>query len=794
MKKSVLFGVFILFSAISYSQNIFLGTIRDGRNANPISAANIRVLNAELLGTSSKNNGDFELYAHLDSLQIEVTAMGYSPKVIVLKPSVKSFVDLVYTQIDLKLVSILLPVRAGEMDPFAKTMMQKDDLQKLNSGKDLPILLDQTPATVVFSDAGNGVGYTGLRIRGSDITRINVTFDGIPVNDAESQTVFWVNTPDITGSAQNIQIQRGVGASTLGGGAFGASINVNTSSYEAKPYAELSASYGSFNTYKTSIQAGSGLLAKRITIDLKGSKINSDGFIDRAFSNLYSLHGSVSYWGEKTSIRFNAFTGKEKTYQAWNGVPQALADSLPRYNESGTEKPGNPYENETDNYRQDYYRLFVTHRVNSAISLQLTGFLTRGKGYYEQYKADAKYSSYNMQPTIHGTDTLFRTDLVRQLHLDNFFYGALGSFQYKKNRLDIKAGLTWFAYDGRHFGDVIWASNGITNPNARYYYFPAFKNEANLYAKVNYNVTKNLYLYADLQYRYVNYKVHGFRNNPDLKGDFTWNFINPKVGALYQINNKNSLFLSFAMGNKEPNRDDLEAGLSNVPTPETLYDTELGYEFKNQKFALQANAYYMYYRNQLIQTGKINDVGAYTRVNVPVSYRAGLEIMGTWKIHKIVSLSANFAYSFNKIKEFTEYIDDYDLGIQQENTYTNTTIAFSPSIIGGFSLTVNPVKGLYFDLIGKGVSRQYLDNTQSKDRSLDGFFTADFRARYEWEPKTWGKFTFFVNVFNLSNARYSPNGYTYGYYMGGTRNDVNYVFPMAGIHANGGVSIRLVKN
>lgn len=793
MKKFVFLAVCTLFVQLCVAQNIFLGRILDQKNNEVLPSANILIV-SESKGISSQSDGTFQFSSLLDSVEIECSALGYMPQRVILKPNISKDIFLTYNAYQLRKVEILLPVRAGEHDPFAKTMMQKDEISKLNSGKDLPILLDQTPGTVVYSDAGNGVGYTGLRIRGSDITRINVTFDGIPVNDAESQSVFWVNTPDIAGAAQNIQIQRGVGASTMGSGSFGASINVNTHNYEAKPYAELMASYGSFNTYKTSLKAGSGLIAKHFTIDVQGAKIHSDGYIDRAFSDLYSLNGSLTYWGKKTTVRFNAFTGQEKTYQAWNGVPQELADSLPTYNESGTEKPGTPYHNETDNYRQDYYRLFVTHKASNYLTLQFTGFLTRGKGYYEQYKGDVKYSSYNMNPMIHGTDTFERTDLIRQLHLNNFFYGALGSIQYKKDKWDVKGGVSWFAYDGRHYGDVIWASNGLVEPSVRFYNFPAFKNEANVYAKLNYQVAKKWYLYGDLQYRYVNYKVHGFRNNPTLSGDFVWHFVNPKVGTLFQINSKNALFASFAMGNKEPNRDDLEAGTTTVPKPETLYDVELGYEFKTSKFAMQWNAYYMHYSNQLIQTGKINDVGAYTRVNVPVSFRTGLEFSGTWKIHKMVSLGGNLSYSYNKIKEFTEYIDDYDLGIQKEQVYTNTDIAFSPNIIGGVTLSINPVKGLHFDLIGKGVSRQYLDNTQNKDRSLPGFFTADFRIRYDLEPWQWANFSFFVNVYNFSNMRYTPNGYTYGYYWGGVRTDVNYVFPMAGIHANGGVIIRLKAN
>lgn len=790
MKKSVLVGLLCLCMLGLNAQNELAGRVIDSKSQQTIPQASIKVMDS-FTGSYSNQEGEFLIKSKKSQLIVEVSALGYLPKIDTISVQNQNIIKLISAPIQLSKVDILvLPVRAGENDPFSKSELNNREIKTINHGKDLPILLDQTPGTVVFSDAGNGVGYTGMRIRGSDVTRINVTFDGIPVNDAESQSVFWVNTPDISGSANSIQIQRGVGTSTNGGGAFGASINVNTFQQELKPYAELSANYGSFNTYKTSISAGTGLLAKRFLIDARATKLHSDGYIDRASSELHSLFASATYLGKKTTIRLNMFTGKEKTYQAWNGVPQNLVDSIPTYNESGTEKPGTPYANEIDNYRQDYYRLFLTHKLNDFMTLQAAGFLTRGKGYYEQYKGGVDYADYGLLPRVTGADTLYQTDLVRQLHLDNFFYGATYSFQYKKNRVDLKVGGAYLAYDGRHFGNVIWASNGIDSANHRYYYNPAFKNEANVYTKLNYRVGKNWYLFGDIQYRYVNYKVHGFRNNPSLFGDFKWHFVNPKLGLLYKINTSNLVYTSFAIGNKEPNRDDLEAGLTTIPKPETLYNLETGYEFRRGRFSTSINGYFMYYKNQLIQTGKINDVGAYTRINVPTSYRAGVEWQGSVRIHKMLSLGGHVAYSQNRIKEFTEFIDDYDQGGQMATQYKNSTIAFSPSWVGGFTLGIKPVKGLFIDFVGKGVSRQYLDNTQNLNRSLKGFFTADLRLRYEWPIKEWVQITFFGNVYNLTHTRYSPNGYTYGYIYGGARTDVNYVFPMAGIHFNGGVSIR----
>lgn len=779
--------------ALAGAQTRIKGTVADAASGTPLPFATV-VWEGTYAYTVTNGDGYFELNLPASARGIlKISLLGYlSYRDSIAAFSGKERFLLSPDPHTLRSVEVS-STRAGSNDPFTSSRLSAQDLEKTNTGKDLPILLDQTPGIVVNSDAGNGVGYTAMRIRGSDITRINVTIDGIPVNDAESQSVFWVNTPDLASSASDIQIQRGAGTSTNGAGAFGASVNLSTTSFEEKPYAELAGSYGSFNTYKATLKAGTGLIAKRFTIDARASKIHSDGYIDRATTDLQSFFVSAAWHGNKTNIRFNAFTGKERTYQAWNGVPQYLADSLPRYNESGTEKPGTPYANETDNYRQDYYRLFITHSFSPYLTLHLAGFLTRGKGYYEQYKAGEDYSAYLLPPMVQGADTSYSTDLVRQLWLDNYFYGATYALQYTKKRWDVRVGGAYSAYDGRHYGKVIWASEGLTDPEHTYYRMPAFKNDFNIYGKLNFNFAKKWYVFADLQYRYVNYKVRGFRSNPGVFADLNWNFFNPKAGISWRATSRDRLFLSFAVANKEPNRDDLEAGASSLPRPETLYDTELGYEHAGKRFSLGATAYFMYYRNQLIQTGKINDVGAYTRVNVPESYRAGIELQGKVRFLKRVTFSANVAYSINKIPEFTEYLDDYDNGGQQETVHKNTDIAFSPSVVAGASLEVDAFKGFNVALVGKFVSRQYLDNTQNKARSLDPFVVSDLRMSYlvPVKARMLNKLLLHFTINNLFNTRYTPNGYTYGYFAGGQRTDVNYVFPMAGIHFTGGLTIRI---
>lgn len=775
-----------------HAQISLSGKITSNETNEPIPGASILVLNSGR-GSSALNDGSFTLTALKEGqIILEISAIGYKTIQDTIRVNKGSNTKNYRLQTLEKLLKPLevISLRAGNDDPFAKSSLSGEDIRKQNTGKDLPIILDQTASTVTFSDAGAGVGYTGLRIRGADITRINVTVDGIPVNDAESQGVFWVNTPDLASSVNDIQIQRGAGSSTNGGGAFGASINVSTNRFNPKPYVDMAASYGSFNTLKTTLNAGTGLIANKFTVDARASRIVSDGYVDRASSNLQSFFISGAYWGKKTQIRFNAFTGKEKTYQSWNGLPEFLLDSARTFNSSGTEKPGTPYANETDNYRQDYYRAFLTHEFNSRWTLNAAIFLTRGKGYYENYRAGETLSDYGLSPVINGNDTLTETDLVRQLWLDNYFYGSTVSTQYQRKKITLILGTAYSSYDGRHYGRIPWAQIGLNNPEHEFYNLSAFKQDLNLYGKLNWEFVSNVHLYVDLQYRFVNYILNGFRNNPEVFRREQYNFFNPKVGFTYNITAFDRLFISSAVAQKEPNRDDFEvAGQS--PKPEILIDTELGYSRSKSRYALEANAFYMHYINQLILTGKINDVGAYTRTNVPESYRAGIELQGAVNFLKICRLQANLAFSVNKIKRFTEYIDNYDTYTQETITHQNTDIAFSPQWVGGATLSVNPVKGLYFDLVSKVVSRQYMDNTQNKARSLNPFNVTDFRARYEfsfWKVKGLG---IFVNLFNIANAKYEPNGYTFSYIYGGESYTENFYYPQARFHWMAGLNIRL---
>jgi iron complex outermembrane receptor protein len=668
-------------------------------------------------------------------------------------------------------------VRAGEKYPFTQSIIKKREIEKKNLGQDLPFLLDQIPGTVVNSDAGNGIGYTGIRIRGSDPTRVNITLNGIPYNDAESQGVFFVNIPDIVSSANSIQIQRGVGTSSNGTGAFGSTINILTNEVIPEAYGAINNSFGSFNSIKNTLKAGTGLINNRFTIDLRLSSIKSDGYIERASSDLKSFYVSAASIKEKSSLRFNLFSGKEKTYQAWYGIPEDKLQLNRRLNIAGTEKADTPYDNETDNYGQTHYQLFYNKKINSHFSINNSTYITDGSGYYEQYKEEQKYKSYGLAaPTINGT-VIEKTDLIRQLWLKNRLIGNNVTVEYKKEKKEILIGVGTNRYEGNHFGKVIWANYMIPKDH-KWYDLDAKKTEQFVFGKWLQKINPKTNLFADLQLRTINYNINGFRGNPTLKINNNWTFLNPKFGFRKEMG-KYNLFASYAMANKEPNRDDFEAGLSSIPKPESLHDIELGMEKKSDKKSLSVTAYYMRYRNQLVITGKINDVGAYTRTNIPNSYRLGIEMDGTYEVKKWLTISGNLAISENKILSYTDYYDDYDQGVQVSVFYPKTKISFSPSVVGSSTVLAKIKSGFQASLISKYVGRQFLDNTSRVDRSLDPYFVQDLQINYQIKIKHLKTAELMFKLINIWNKDYEPNGYTYSYKYEGEIYRNNYYYPMA---------------
>ncbi|HRE52936.1 MAG TPA: TonB-dependent receptor [Flavitalea sp.] len=764
------------------------GVITDQSDGSAIAAATIEVGHSAI--TTTDESGRFLLKKmRPGAYPVRISAIGYqSYSGTLLLPGDPLIVSLKRFDLFMEPVEVKA-VRAAENAPFAKTEISKKEIRKSNLGQDLPFLLNQTPSVVVNSDAGNGIGYTGIRIRGSDATRINMTINGIPYNDAESQGLFFVNLPDLASSVDHIQVQRGIGASSYGAGAFGATINFSSNEVNTAPYAEVNNSAGSFNTWKHTVKAGTGLMNNHFTLDARLSKISSDGFIDRASTRLSSFYISGAYLAENTSLRMNILSGKEKTYQAWNGI---TADDLANNrtaNYSGTEKPGEPYANETDNYQQDHYQLFFNHRFNKGLEFNTAFFLTRGRGYYEQYKAGESFADYGLPDVVAGSETITETDLVRQLWLDNHFYGQILSLQHKREKDMLTVGGGWSRYDGKHYGFVTWGETGIP-VGYKWYDLKADKTDVNAYAKYSRNLSEALEVFADVQYRNISYNLYGFRNNPSLTILEKYNFLNPKAGLSYSAGDTR-IYASYAYAAKEPNRDDFEAGAAEQPRPEKMHDLELGAQRGNTRWSWAANVFYMLYKDQLVPTGKINDVGAYTRTNIPNSYRAGIELQGRTRITEWMDALANASFSVNKLKDFTEYYDDYDNGGQKTNFYTSSFIAFSPAVVGSASLNIRPLKNGEINLIGKYVSRQYLDNTSNKERSLNPYYAQDARLSYTISQQFFKSVRLAVQVNNVFNKKYEPNGYTFSYLYGGSVVTENYYFPMAGTNFTAALNIEL---
>jgi iron complex outermembrane receptor protein len=709
-------------------------------------------------------------------------------------------------------------LRAGEKAPFTKTDITKKQIEQTNLGQDIPFLLNQTPNVIINSDAGNGVGYTGIYIRGTDATRINMTLNGIPYNDAESQGLFFVDLPDLASSVSSIQIQRGVGTSSNGAGAFGATMNFSTNEFNEKAYGEINNTYGSFDTWKNTVKAGSGLIDGHFTIDARLSRVSSNGFIDRATSDLKSLYLSTAWMDEHSSVRFNILQGTEKTYQAWNGIPGAKlfgdkdaldqhyadnagpgsegylysspADSLNLYNSKRRTYNYFTYPNQTDNYQQNHYQLFFNHEVNKSLSFNTAAFLTRGKGYFEEYKEQDSYANYGLTGPVYGTDTIQTTDLVRQQWLDNYFYGGIGSLQYKQKETQLTLGGGWDKYDGKHYANVIWTQNGGIPKDYLYYNVPAHKTDFNVYGKWQQQWTGHFSTFADMQVRHIGYDLDGFEDDPTLFIKKHYTFFNPKAGLTW-TGHEWQAYLSYSRASHEPNRDDFEAGLDQQPKPETLNDFELGYEKKNLRYSWGATVYYMEYKDQLALTGKINNVGAYTRSNIPNSYRLGIELQGSAKIADWFTASGNLSLSRNKIRNYTEYVDDYDNGGQKSFFHPHPDIAFSPSVVSGATLEFRPLPRFSIALPAKYVSKLYLDNTQNAGRKLNDYYVQDLRMSYTLKFPMVKELNLIFQLSNVFDRKYEANGYTYSSYTGGNVVTENFYFPMAGTNFMMAVNIKL---
>ncbi|WP_312324245.1 TonB-dependent receptor [Soonwooa sp.] len=671
-------------------------------------------------------------------------------------------------------------VRVFKKLPVSKEIINvQRDLDAKNLGQDLPILLKNKTSVISTSDAGNGVGYTGFRIRGVAGTSINVMMNGIPYNDSESQGTFFVNVPDVTSSASQIVIQRGVGTSTNGAAAFGASVNIVSKDPEKEFYVKTDDSYGSFNTYKYSVEIGSGKFWKdRLSLMGRYTKIHSDGYIDRAFSNLNSYSFAALFEEDKTRIRLMAFGGKEKTYQAWNGVDKETYDKDRRFNYSGqyfdllTNKE-KFYDNETDNYRQNHYQLLWEQTFNDHWNLETTLHYTRGKGYYENYKQDAKFSKYNLPNFLVNGAEVKRSDFIRKKWLDNDFYGAVSTLYGKYDNADINIGVVVNQYYGRHFGNV----TGVFFPEINeheYYRNRTVKNEVSGFVKGLYRIN-DFELFGDLQMRNVTYDAKNIQQGDGESFDLNkkWTFFNPKAGVNYRING-GKLYLSYSIANREPNRNDLQENPNTKN--EFLQDWELGLEKQfGSVLSFSANLYYMKYKDQLVLSGVINDVGSFIRQNVDKSYRAGIEFGALANVSKDFRVNANLSLSKNKIKEVNASKDDAVIIIKDAET------SFSPSVIGNLGLQYDFGDAFTIGLTNQYVGKQYLDNTQNENYRIKDYFLTDFNAKFTLQlPRTTAEFKLLVN--NVFDQKYINNGFVYG--------DTPYYYAQAGVNFMFGVSLK----
>lgn len=832
----VFFYLFIYFffglNSYTIAQIQVRGQVKDQSNGETLSGATIQI-EGTYKATVADYEGNFSFQKlATGSYTFKVSFIGYKSLVQTVELSKNQ--TLTFELVAQPFIAdevVVQSTRLADNAPMAYTNISREELQTQNLGQDLPILLNFTPSVVTTSDAGAGVGYTGIRIRGSDATRINLTINGIPLNDAESQGTFLVNLPDFASSIQSLQIQRGVGSSTNGAGSFGGSINIQTNQLSEEAFAEVSNSVGSFNTWKHTIRVGSGLIVDKFTLDARLSKISSDGFIDRAFSDLKSFYLSGAYYGKKTTLRANIFSGKEQTFQAWYGIPEArlkgdlqgmdayidrnfLSDNQidNLFNSDSRTYNSQTYDNETDNYQQDHYQFFITQSLAKNWNLNVALHYTRGKGYFEQYREEDSLEDYGLPNVSIGNETIANSDLIRRRWLDNHFYGTVFSLNHQTKRSDFTLGGALNKYLGDHYGEIIWARYAVNSSiRDRYYENDAEKTDFNIFWKVNHQLTDKLSALVDLQYRRVFYSFLG--NQVDSQGtrnvqqNVLFDFFNPKIGLNYALSPLADVYASLSVGSKEPNRDDFtQSSPDSRPNAEKLYDVELGYRQRGENLTYSFNAYGMFYQDQLILTGEVNDVGAFNRSNVDKSYRIGIEAEAVFRLNKKLTWSVNATLSQNKIQNFREYVDFYGTteefpdvqaqGFEQdENTgqlfkeLENTDIAFSPNLITASQLQFQPFKGFEIALLSKYVGQQYLDNTSSELRKLDAFFTNDIRLSYQMKTSLIPEMRFTLLLNNVLNEEYESNGYTYGYFLGSERISENFYFPQADTNFLLGVSL-----
>ncbi len=779
MNKQLLL-LLTLFMGLQWGANaqiLFKGKVLD-KDQQALIGASVRVDGPQQAGQATDLNGLFSLSLQPGDYAVTLSFIGYKDQQLKLSLKENTEKNFTLESTSKALEGIIVRgSRATNTTPTTFAEIEKKTLEHANLGQDLTYLMGMSPSAVVTSDAGAGVGYTSMRIRGNDQSKINVTVNGIPLNDAESQGVFWVNMPDFASSVQSIQIQRGVGTSSNGGAAFGASVNIQTDESNDEPYGEINNSFGSFNTLKNTIKLGTGLINNRFKLDMRLSNLKSDGYIDRASSDLQSYFVQGTYNYNHHLLKFITFSGKERTYQAWYGVDQETLENDRTFNPAGALYDENWnvtgfYDDQTDNYQQTHYQLHYAYDGNR-LGFNTALHYTKGQGYYQEYNQNQDYSEYGLTAPAGET-----TDIITRKWLDNDFYGMVFNLHYQaNNQLNLTLGGGANRYEGLHFGELHWMQNTQgASPDQRYYDNKAVKDDANIFLKADYQATTKLSLFGDVQYRYINYSYYGLFKDASstIEGQHVFNFVNPKVGATYQVNADLQAYASFAISNREPLRDDfLEGDSSETPEAESLQNLEMGVRFREGIFQGEANYYYMNYINQFVLTGEQNDVGAFIRTNSGSSYRSGIELTGKLTPTDWFNWELAMTFSENKNR-------DYQQSEQNENeetvlvNYGKTTTSFSPATIINSQLVFTSVSGFRIGWITQFVGKQYLTNTENEALTLDAYLLNNLQTSYTFKPAWMREVTLRANINNIFNAEYVANGAVWGttayYYPQATAN------------------------
>ncbi len=823
--RNLLAFVFTLSLFTLQAQFELTGTVRsDDGDVLPGAIVSIE---GTLMARSTDSQGFFAFYnLKAGEYILLAQSLGHLKATLPLQLDQSSRVDIQLTSVAVLMDEFtVIGQKANELVPMAQSTLKKEDLKKRNLGVDIPALLDVTPSLYFTSDAGTGIGYTYLRLRGSDQSSVNVTINGVPLNDPESHGVFWVNMPDLTSSTEEIQIQRGVGTSVNGAGAFGGSINMKTSNFTQEAYGNVGLSGGSFGSRRLSVKAGTGLIDERWSVDTRLSSIASDGFIDRSSADLRSYFLSAGMASKKSTLKLITFGGNEVTQQAWFGVPRArveidvqgmLAFAADNgFSEANTQflLDGNRtynyyrYDNEVDDYSQTHYQAHYTRELRKDMHGSLSLHYTRGLGYFEQFQDsenvydDTEYGYYGLQNPVFGGDTLISTDFIRRRWLDNHFYGFTSSLNQTRGRWEHSLGLAANVYQGGHYGEVIWAAVlGDADIRQRYYENDALKKEVNAYLRSTYQIRNDLSGFIDVQQRVIDYGFVGLNSDAvPTDREVAYSFFNPKVGLTYLDQDGHKAFISYARAHKEPNRDDHIASTSlSGPQAQRLDDIELGYSMRRRQFAFEVVGYLMEYDNQLINTGQVNDVGEGIRTNVKDSYRRGVELIFNVLTHKNLSWNGNLTWSTNKIMDHEEQVVSFDAEFNAERIteqFGTVDIAFSPSWMGHsewmYTFFRKADRRMDLSWATKYVGEQHLDNTGNGRRVLDAFLVNDLRVDIHLIPAWTKGLSMNLQVRNILDEVYESNGWTYRYLYEGEEVSFDALFPQAGRNFMLGLNVDL---